>query len=243
MGFLIRLSLQKNNTVEKILIIGNGNVAFHLKKLISQVGYHVVQSVEEPFDMVIFSIRDDVYEQVVNEFPVSNTLMLHTSGSVPSEIFTNKTKRFGVLYPFQTFNKNSPVNFNEVPAFVTASNTETELTILNLANRLFGKVSLIDDRQRLILHLTGVFANNFTNHMVAIAQKLLQENKLNADSILPLLKKTFRQLEDIPAAELQTGPAKRNDLQIIEKHLKLLDAHPEFQKIYKFVSESIKNYV
>ncbi len=225
--------------MKKILVIGDGNVAFHLKKRISQMGFELVQSTNESFDLVIFSISDDAYVNAINEFPIKDKLMLHTSGSVPMDVFKEKTNKYGVLYPFQTFNKKKPVDFTEVPAFVTASDQETENTILTFAQKLFGNVSVIDDKQRQILHLTGVFTNNFTNHMVAIAQQLLQENDMSGEHILPLLKKTFTQLEDNSAKELQTGPAKRNDIQIIEKHLKLLEDHPEYQKIYKFVSESI----
>jgi len=108
-----------------------------------------------------------------------------------------------------------------------------------LAENLSDSVQVITDEQRLKLHLAAVFANNFTNHMIVIAQKLAKENGLDAALLEPLLEKTFLRLKNNLAIELQTGPAVRGDIKIIEKHLKLLENHPEWQKIYSFVSENI----
>ena len=76
--------------------------------------------------------------------------------------------------------------------------------------------------------------------MIAIAQKLAHENNLDAALLQPLLEKTFLRLKHHLAEDMQTGPAVRNDNTIIEKHLKLLEEYPAWQKIYSFVSESIK---
>ncbi len=228
--------------MKRILLIGNGNVAFHLKKAFIIAGYTVYKNTDDgDFDLAIFSISDDAYAQVIQSFPIENKMMVHTSGSIPASVFAGKTDSFGVIYPYQTINKNDEtINFRNIPLLLTASSSESQQILTNIAKTLSDTVKIITDEQRLKLHLAAVFANNFTNHMIAIAQKLAQENDLDTSLLLPLLEKTFLRLKSKPAAILQTGPAIRGDSKVIEKHLKLLENHPEWQKIYSFVSENIK---
>ncbi len=226
--------------MKKIFFTGNGNVAFHIKKALTTKGY-ILTSYLEDCDMIVISVSDSAYRKVIDNFPTNNKLMVHTSGSIPSTIFAGKTKNYGVIYPYQSLNKNDQsITFNdEVPLLITASNPIVENTLLQLAHQLSNTVQTITDNQRLRLHLAAVFANNFTNHMIAIAQKLAEENDLDTGLLQPLLEKTFLRLKNNPAADMQTGPAVRGDVKVIEKHLKLLENHPEWQKIYSFVSENI----
>jgi hypothetical protein len=58
-----------------------------------------------------------------------------------------------------------------------------------------------------------------------------------------LLLATIQQLAEKVKTEtpnhLQTGPAKRNDLQTLQKHLLLLNDQPEQQEIYRLLSNYI----
>jgi predicted short-subunit dehydrogenase-like oxidoreductase (DUF2520 family) len=55
----------------------------------------------------------------------------------------------------------------------------------------------------------------------------------------PLIKETIsKALEEGPERS-QTGPAVRNDLNTIEKHLELLSFSPDLQNIYKEITNSI----
>ena len=40
----------------------------------------------------------------------------------------------------------------------------------------------------------------------------------------------------------QTGPASRNDSEVVRSHIELLNDNPELQKLYTFVSDSITNH-
>jgi len=232
----------KNQAVKDILLVGNGNVAFHLKKVLRKAGYHISEnSDEEDFDIVIFSISDDAYTGAIASFKHRNKIMVHTSGSVPATIFKGKTEKYGVIYPYQSISKNDKLlDFKKIPLLITASDEKTEKILVELSSTISDTVKIISDNQRMKLHLAAVFANNFTNHMIAIAQKLAHENNLDAALLQPLLEKTFLRLKHHLATDMQTGPAVRNDNTIIEKHLKLLEEYPAWQKIYSFVSESIK---
>ncbi len=228
--------------MKDILLVGNGNVAFHLKKALRKAGYHLLENPDvDKFDMAIFSVSDDAYAEVIASFKFRNKIMVHTSGSVPATIFNGKTESYGTIYPYQSISKNDKMlNFKNIPLLITTSDEKTEKILVKFSSTISDTVKIVSDDQRMKLHLAAVFANNFTNNMIAIAQKIAYENNLDASLLQPLIEKTFLRLKQHLAADMQTGPAFRNDKAVIEKHLKLLEHHPTWQKIYSFVSESIQ---
>ena len=79
--------------------------------------------------------------------------------------------------------------------------------------------------------------------MVHVAQSILKEQGIDMQLITPLLKETIHKLDKLKAMEAQTGPAVRNDRETMEKHLELLRDHPEWQKMYTFMSQMIRSTV
>ena len=97
------------------------------------------------------------------------------------------------------------------------------------------------EKQRLTLHLAAVLANNFTNALYVTADEMLR-NEWKTDGIkflMPLIKQTVLKLEKLNPLAAQTGPAKRGDKQVMEKHLKLLSSKNDMKKIYKQLSDLI----
>jgi predicted short-subunit dehydrogenase-like oxidoreductase (DUF2520 family) len=89
-------------------------------------------------------------------------------------------------------------------------------------------------------HLAAVFACNFTNHFYALAEDILEQNGMTLDILRPLIKKTANNVLVESPKGLQTGPAKRNDVKVMEEHLQLLSKQsPELEKLYKELSDSI----
>jgi predicted short-subunit dehydrogenase-like oxidoreductase (DUF2520 family) len=99
----------------------------------------------------------------------------------------------------------------------------------------------ISSEQRSIIHLAAVFSCNFTNHMYVLAEEILKKNNMSFDILKPLLMETVAKIKDHDPNEIQTGPARRNDLPVIEKHLQMLAQFPEYAEIYKLITQSIVN--
>ena len=78
--------------------------------------------------------------------------------------------------------------------------------------------------------------------MYAIAYKLLQEKGLSFVPLLPLVDETVRKIHQLNPVGAQTGPARRWDQMIMNKHESLLKTCPAIADIYKKVSESIHSY-
>ena len=89
------------------------------------------------------------------------------------------------------------------------------------------------------LHIAAVFASNFTNYMLTIAEKILKNQNLDFKLLLPLVNETINNLNNTSPSELQTGPAIRNDKEIIKMHLENLKDEQD-KEIYSLISNAIK---
>ncbi len=246
----------------RIVILGTGNVAkqlfdaFKVKNAIEIVqvygrnprtldkfkaGIDVTSDISKikKADIYIIAISDDAICDVSKKLNLQKGLVAHTSGSIPMTSLSKKIRR-GVFYPLQTFSTNRKVYFKEIPICIEAESKEDYDLLHELASTISAQVIQIDSDQRKSLHLAAVFANNFTNHMYLQAQEICEQNRINFDILLPLIKETAAKVQDLSPLFAQTGPAKRNDLGTIQKHMALLE-HENHKKIYSLLSKSIQN--
>lgn len=148
----------------------------------------------------------------------------------------------GVLYPLQTFSPGRAIDWATVPLFVEATDPAAEARLLALAHRLSQRVALLDSAQRLRLHLGAVWASNFTNHLLGVAQAVLAEAGLPFGLLHPLVHETVaKALAAQPSAfGVQTGPAVRHDAPTLAAHAAALAAHPAWQVLYADLTASIQ---
>ena len=73
----------------------------------------------------------------------------------------------------------------------------------------------------------------FTNHMYALAHRLLDSHGLPFEVMLPLIDETARKVHELPPAEAQTGPARRYDENVIGKHLEMLADESRLAELYE----------
>jgi predicted short-subunit dehydrogenase-like oxidoreductase (DUF2520 family) len=144
----------------------------------------------------------------------------------------------GVFYPLQSFSGKQPADFSTVPLFIEGSDAGMTNMLMAIARRLSSIAIELPAQKRLELHLAAVFINNFTTHMIDIGQQLLSDNELNPEWLQPILLSTVKKLEEIPAFEAQTGPARRHDDNTMIKHIAALD--PQRAELYRLISESIQ---
>jgi predicted short-subunit dehydrogenase-like oxidoreductase (DUF2520 family) len=71
------------------------------------------------------------------------------------------------------------------------------------------------------------------------SQQLCEENNLDFTFLHPLIKETFDKAMRNGPKHSQTGPAKRADVSVMNKHLEFLRDKPMKQQIYKLISEFI----
>ena len=243
----------------KIAIIGGGNVASHLTKAfyetkevslvqvyarniaqIEHLKHHtsITNSLELLIDadVYILAVSDDAISEVSSKIN-GNRLVVHTSGSASLESLQNKGRK-GVFYLLQSFSKGKTVNFNKIPFCLEAENKKDLELLETLAKSIGSKIYHINSKQRKSLHAAAVFVNNFTNHMYKIGADICQEHQVPFEVLQPLIQETALKIKKLSPEAAQTGPAKRNDQETIQNHLKLLNK--EQQEIYQLITKSIQ---
>lgn len=229
----------------KAQVIGKGNVGTQFARIFSvkPIPPRTLEGLDDEADLYIIAVSDSAVEEVAKKMPKVNGVVVHTTGSVPMDVLKSiDCKGYGVMYPFQTISKMRPLEAKDIPLLLEANNKET-LDFLEKAVKEYGfeNVEIADSKKRGIVHLTGAFACNFTNAMIAISQKILKEANINPEIAMPLIAETFEKVKSIPAREAQTGPAARKDYPTLQKHealLEAMDMGPE-KEIYKVVSDYI----
>ncbi|MDR1459631.1 MAG: DUF2520 domain-containing protein, partial [Bacteroidales bacterium] len=190
-------------------------------------------------DLYLFAIKDDAYLEILPDFPKTKSICVHTSGALEMDILSKLTTDYGVLYPFQSFHKDKPIAFKNVPLCVEASNPTTEYILMKLAKTISPSTYLLNTEQRAYLHLAGVFASNFTNALFVIAQQILQQKNMNFNMMLPLIQETAEKINSLPPMDVQTGPAVRNDIRVMNKHIKMIN-DIDWKEIYQLISKIIQ---
>jgi predicted short-subunit dehydrogenase-like oxidoreductase (DUF2520 family) len=253
-----------HSDIRTVVLLGAGNLAWHFGHWFESVGVKVVQVFSRTpkageglaaelktgytnrldllvsdADLYLLAVTDDAIPSLVRQSVFGHRFVLHAAGSVPMEVFSEKLKNFGVLYPLQTFTHGKQLDFNEIPLFIEANNARNLEKLNVLAHKLSGRVYTVDSEKRAYLHLAAVIASNFTNHMFAVTDHLLKERNLSFELLKPLILETISKALQMPPLQAQTGPAVRGNLQVIEKHMAILDGHPEIKELYRVISESI----
>ena len=253
----------------RITILGTGNVARHLAFAFSSVqGVEIVQIVGRDTtalkslvkrlpkawdrspkttdfshvadaDVYLIAVSDDAIAEVSGLLEDKKGLVVHTSGSVSMNVLSRHPRR-GVFYPLQTFSRDRKVPMKSVP-FCLEGHQDSDRNVLKyLAGQLSERVYDVDSRQRKALHLSAIFVNNFTNHLVYIGQDICQQKEMPFDILHPLIRETVDKMEELSPLEAQTGPARRGDAKTIENHLEQLKSS-DHKEVYSILSESILN--
>ena len=169
------------------------------------------------------------------------TLVAHLAGALPLAVFDHRPAvRGGVFYPLQTFSPGRAIDWPTVPLCIEATEATAEAALLELAGSLSRHVRRLDSAQRLKLHVAAVFANNFTNHLLGIADALLAEAALPPELLAPLVRETVDKALANPPFTVQTGPAVRRDAPTLATHQAALAVHPAWQALYQQLTTSIQ---
>jgi len=253
--------------MHNIVCIGAGKLANHLMPALEREGYDIVQvysrteasakslavhlhnatfttdlsKIQQGADLYIFSIKDDAVEQVAQQVAFlenGKSVFVHTSGILPLNAIP--FNRRGIFYPLQTFSASHPVDWKNTPMLITAETQEITTSLTSLAEKISNLVYQVGDKDRAVLHLGAVFANNFTNHMLTLAESICNEHHVSFDILKPIIRETVVKALDVGPRNSQTGPAIRGDQHTIEKHLELLAEHPQLRELYQKITESIE---
>lgn len=188
-----------------IVIIGTGNVAYHLAESFqSKANIKLVQvfnhrssketklfskkfgcdlvmdylKINPSADIYIIAVRDDAIAEVIRNLAPLNLkgIVIHTSGSTDMNILQSVSQNNGVYYPLQTFYKGAEIDWKTTPILIEGNSKKTIALLKQLANSVSEQVKIVDSQKRLHIHLAAVFACNFTNALYVSAYQLIENN-------------------------------------------------------------------
>lgn len=256
-----------------IVLIGAGNLATWLGRALLRTEHNVCQvysrtdesaialseqlhcvyttSLQDLYadaDLYVVAVKDHALSEVLDALSLSTTTrerIVHTAGSVPMDVFTAyKWQQYGVFYPLQTFSASRNVDSTAIPFFIEASTPELLEQLKTLACCLTTSVYELDSEHRKWLHLSAVFACNFTNHCYALAQQILSRSGMPFEVLLPLIDETAAKVHQLEPVKAQTGPAVRFDENILATQRDLLASGGfDLDALYVQMSESIHRLV
>lgn len=252
-----------------IVLIGAGNVAWHLGRQLKRCGQNVchiysrhvdkalslaqelgcsasLDSAQIPLqaDLYLLLVPDnailEVAEVLQKQGISDQSLVMHSSGATPADVLAPYFAHYGVFYPLQTFSRERVIDFADVPLCLLTGQSGDYEKVEQLAQQLVHKSYSVSDEQRAHLHLAAIFANNFTNYLQHISQEIALEHNLPTDLLHPLLQETVAKLAQLTPQQAQTGPAIRKDKITIDRHLEMLNNHPQWAELYRKLSAGIE---
>ena len=250
-----------------VTFIGAGNLAWHLAPALDNAGYVVKEvysrdrrnaesllerlyeaEIKTDLDfssssssVFIIAVSDDAIGGIAQEIALpDDAILVHTSGSqAVSALGYVATPNIGVFYPLQTFTKNGKVDFESIPIFIESETTASEKLLMAMARSISKNVFKIDSEERKALHVAAVFASNFTNHMLYLAQEIMKENSLSYEWLKPLILEMITKSLSIGPENAQTGPARRGDLETLDRHMDFLKDDETVSELYRVISQDI----
>ncbi len=249
--------------IKSVNIIGAGNVATHLVKAISAhagmlravyarnlekanelaavAGIGGVAKISElPLaDLTIIAVKDDAIEGIVEQLN-PDFKVVHVSGSKPLELL-DKFSQKGILYPLQTFSTKRELDVHKIPFFIEVVNDEFKAELHHFCAACFSEnIHYANSHQRATIHLAAVLASNFSNHLLAEAQTILETENLPFSILEPLMVETLRKSFDLEPRNAQTGPAVRNDTATLTHQINALPDE-DLKLIYHLISKRIQH--
>lgn len=250
----------------RVVIIGAGNVATVLGRLIKKAGYEIVQVISRKMDtaqvladelqctatsnfddidktasLYIVAMSDAALNDLKENIKVGDKVIVHTAGSVSREVLKDISINYGVLYPLQSLRKEDTDTHLQIPLLIDANNAYTLNVIETVANSISSQVMEANDDYRQKLHVAAVVTSNFVNHLYSLAYDYCTKENLDFKLLLPLIEETASRLHHHSPKEMQTGPAVRKDIITLDKHLHLLNTHSRLRNMYLKITDSILN--
>src|SRR4030042_6091764 len=205
--------------------------------------YNGAQEVADIAQLVFITTPDDTISKIAAEVQWHRgQSVAHCSGAHSVDILEPAKQlgdNTGCFHPLQTFASVDQAIEN-IPGSTFAIEAEETLssTLKEMATVLEGDWVILKAGDKVLYHAAAVFACNYLVTLVKLALDLWRDfgvsSKEATRALLPLLRGTLNNIDNIGLPDCLTGPVARGDLGTIEKHLRALDARsPSLLATYK----------
>lgn len=218
-----------------------------------------IQRIVQQSDVIFISVQESKIRSIADQIAASSEpagkFFFHTSNSLTSDELISLKDKGGIIAsfsPLQTFAGTEPADagrFLDGVFFLSEGDDNGVQLAAAMAGRLNAHMVPVKKEDKVFLHIAGVAASNFLIGVFKLAERQLEKvTRNNADRpgsrpvtidiLIPLIKQTLRNVEQKGVDASLTGPVKRGETAIIDKHLSVLDG-PEAQ-LYRVMSDFLK---
>ena len=194
--------------------------------------YDSAQAVADSAQLVFITTPDDAIEKVAGEIRwKTGQGVVHCSGADSTDILESASKRgalVGGFHPLQTFASTAHAIEN-IPGSTFAVEAEEPLiaTLRGVTTALEGTFIRLSAGDKVLYHAAAVVACNYLVTLVKLATDLWQSFGVSSQqatlSLLPLLRGTLNNIDNIGIPDCLTGPIARGDSGTIKKHISALE--------------------
>jgi hypothetical protein len=236
----------------KIGIIGTGNVAsFWVKALknfpeleifakghtLGDTDFFIKNQEVKPLnrniniDFYLLAVTNDAIDMVLQELPPTIPVFICAG------FHASTLPHVGYMYPLQSIHLNDLPELNDVPFLVEFNSLNAEIgqKFLNRIGAIYQETST---ETRHLAHTAAVFLNNFAYYICTEGLRLVPPD-LSKELLKPMVHKTFVNI--FKNIDLQTGPARRKDIKMIQEQQEFLQLHrPEVAELYRTLSHLLQ---
>lgn len=184
-------------------------------------------------DIIFISTPDSLIEQTCTEIAKTdgfkkNSLIFHISGSLPSSILAiaaEKGASTGSFHPLQSLaGEDTDVNPFKDILIAIEGEAEAVESAKNMATDLGAKPYEIDGNAKTLYHASAVIASNYLVSLMKMASETMAASGIPEehafDFLLPLVKGTLSNMENMGIEKALTGPVARGDAATVHAHIK-----------------------
>ena len=236
----------------QIGLIGTGNVATFWAKLLNnypEITLHVVGRTQagshqfcsalnintithvDDCDFFLVCVQDNEVKTALALLPRNKAIFICTA---LFSIAALPEYNLGIIYPLQTLRKEVNTTIDQVPFLCEFKECNQKLGEEFLI-KIVASFTHCAEKDRFIAHASAVFVNNFSYYLAKQGLALAKSSNLPLEIFKPLIEHSYANL--LIEKDLQTGPARRNDLETIAKHQALLPL--EYKELYEVLTKHI----
>ena len=204
---------------------------------------HGPQEVADIAQLAFITTPDDAIAQVAQQVRwYAGQSVVHCSGADSIDILEPAREcgaHVGGFHPLQTFASVAHAIEN-IPGSTFAIEAEEPLfsILTEMASTLGGNWVRLDSGDKVLYHAAAVVACNYFVTLVKLATDLWQTFGVSAEqatrALLPLLRGTLNNIDNVGLPHCLTGPIARGDIGTIKKHLAALErAAPDVLSTYR----------
>jgi len=201
-------------------------------------------------DLVLLTVPDDVLPFLAHDLAAAGAwragqFVVHASGASPASVLQPAAEQgamIGSFHPVAAF-ASPDATLPPGITFGIEAPKPLQQILIHMAHALGGYALPITAEQKTLYHAAAVIASNYTVTLAAMAAQLFDQLGASPEdalrALLPLMRTTLDNLEQLGVPDALTGPLVRGDAGTVAHHLETLDrSAPRAAAFYRCLGQA-----